>query len=66
MIELLNQIAEFEDELDENIMVEQIINVLFESYDMFVHVISSEKGLLKLEELIRRFQLEENWSQNRS
>jgi hypothetical protein len=46
--------VEFEDELYENIMVEQIINVLLESYDTFVHVISSEKELLTLEELIGR------------
>jgi len=35
--------AKFEDELDENIVVEQIINVILESYDTFVRVISSEK-----------------------
>ncbi len=58
--------AEFEDELDENIMVEQIINVILESYDTFIHVIFSENELSTFEELIRRLQLEENWYQNKS
>jgi hypothetical protein len=58
--------AKFEDELDENIVVEQTINVILESYDTFVCVISSEKELPTLEELIGRFQLEEKWFQNRS
>jgi hypothetical protein len=66
MKKLLNQMAEFEDELDENIMVEQIINVILESYDTFIHVIFSENELSTFEELIRRLQLEENWYQNKS
>jgi hypothetical protein len=58
--------AEFEDELDENIVVEQIINVILESYDTFICVISSENELSTFEELIRRLQLEENWYKNKS
>jgi hypothetical protein len=64
--ELLNQMAEFEDKLDANILVEQIINVLLQSYETFVHVISSEKELATLKELIGKLQLEENRSQNKS
>jgi hypothetical protein len=58
--------AKFEDEPNENIVVEQIINVLLKRYETFVCAIFSQKELLTLEELTRRLQLEENWSQNRS
>jgi hypothetical protein len=46
-------------------MAEQIINVFLENYDTFVCVISNEKELPTLEELIGRFKLEEKWFQNR-
>jgi hypothetical protein len=58
--------AEFENEPNDDIVMEEIINVLIKSYEMLICVIFTQNELLILEEVTRKLQLQEKSFSNRS
>jgi hypothetical protein len=50
---ILNELVEFENIPSDNMVVEQVINALPRSYDIFVHVISNENDMSTLKDLFK-------------
>lgn len=59
-----NELVEFENIPLDNMVVEQIINALPRSYDIFVHAISNENDMSTLKDLFKWMQLKKNCNQN--